>query len=109
LLISILNNPSIKNLKEKQFPEYFEIVKERLGFDFERTIFELPKKEYFDKFPFVTNEFQGQGVKVSIDSNFQAFAEKTLNQTLDGLKSKNVTNGAIFAINPKTGEVLLYI
>jgi membrane carboxypeptidase/penicillin-binding protein PbpC len=39
----------------------------------------------------------------------QTFAEKTLNQTLNELKSKNVTNWAIFAINPETWEILLYV
>lgn len=45
----------------------------------------------------------------TIDANLQTFAEKTLNQTLNELKSKNVTNWAIFAINPETWEILLYV
>ncbi len=45
---------------------------------------------------------------VSIDSELQWFAREVLNQTLGRLKDKNVTNGAIFAMIPDTGEVLIY-
>ena len=110
LLISILNNPSIKNLKEKQFPEYFEIVKDRLEFDFERTIFELPKKEYFDKFPFVTNNLEiDENWRTTVDSKLLSHTEKTINDTLAWLKKRNVTNAWVFAINPRNGEVLIYV
>jgi membrane carboxypeptidase/penicillin-binding protein PbpC len=103
LLIALLHTPSA-NLESENFGKYFNQVKERLDYDFDRTIFSLPKPPNIDKFPFVTSE-----KIVTIDSNFQFFAENVLNQTLKELKSKNVTNWAIFAINPKTNEVLLYV
>ena len=110
LLISLLNNPSIKNLKDKQFPEYFNIVKDRLWFNFERTIFELPKKEYIDKFPFATANLKpNKDWKLSIDSELQTYTQDLISDTLKALKKRNVTNAAVFAINPRNWEVLLYI
>jgi membrane carboxypeptidase/penicillin-binding protein PbpC len=71
----------------------------------------LPKPPNIDKFPFVSQDLSKDTInRVStIDANLQEFTEKILNQTLNELKSKNVTNSAVFAINPKTNEVLLYI
>lgn len=45
---------------------------------------------------------------VSVDSTLQDFARDTLQQTLWELADKNVTNGAIFAMIPSTGEILIY-
>lgn len=109
ILLTLLKNPSIKSLADKNFQNYFKIVKNRLSFQFENKIKELKKYKNIDKFPFVTNNFWKNIWKTTIDSNLQEFAKKTLNQTLKNLKSKNVTNWAIFAINPKTMEVLIYI
>ncbi|MDR1944827.1 MAG: hypothetical protein LBQ59_01745 [Candidatus Peribacteria bacterium] len=55
MLISLLHTPSA-NLESKEFERYFNQVKERLGYDFERTIFKLPKPPSVDKFPFVSGE-----------------------------------------------------
>lgn len=141
LLISLIHNPWIKSLEEKNFREYFDKIKNKLWYNFDRTIYKLNKHENIDKFPFVTNNIntlylpllskegtEGWSVtkdiekesvtkdmenwvkwnKVSIDSNLQQYAKDILNKTLYELKDKNVTNGAIFAINPKTKEVLIY-
>jgi hypothetical protein len=91
LLITLLHTPSA-NLESENFEKYFNQVKERLDYNFERTVFTLPKPPNIDKFPFVTNDFKEISVKSSIDSNLQSFAENILNQTLKELKSKNVTN-----------------
>ena len=37
ILLSLLNNPSINNVEERYFQEYFEQVKSRLGYKFEKT------------------------------------------------------------------------
>ena len=146
ILISLLNNPGVKSLEEKYFREYFDIVKFRLNFEFERTIFRLEKKENIDKFPFVTQrvlenaassqqniplsqpfpqgekgveqknaasslpwgEIERGSFKSTIDSELQKFAKTMLNETLDSLKWKNVTNWAFVVYNPKTMEVLAY-
>lgn len=118
LLISLIHNPWIKSLEEKNFREYFDKVKSRLGYSFERTIFRLNKKENIDRFPFVTNrvleespEFLNQrevSVTSTIDSELQNFSKDVLNETLDDLRWKNVTNGAFVVYNPKTMEVLAY-
>lgn len=109
ILLSLIHNPWIKSLEEKSFREYFDKVKSKLAYNFDRKIFRLNKKENIDKFPFVTNKFSNNWeTKTTIDSNLQQYAKDILNKTLDELKDKNVTNWAIFAINPKTREILIY-
>lgn len=111
ILLSLLHNPSISSLDETYFKEYFAQVKERLGYEFKRTYRgKLPKKENIDRFPFVTQNYAQRSVdsQMSIDSELQWFARDILQSTLDELAEKNVTNGAIFAINPKTRETLIY-
>ncbi len=115
ILISLLHTPSISSLKEKVFLDYFGKTKQRLWFNFEKNIFKLNKKQNIDKFPFITNIVLKKNnnkkeiiIYSSIDAKLQKFAKDTLNQTLDELKNKNVTNGAILAIKPKTMEVLIY-
>lgn len=103
ILISLLHNPWIKSLGETNFNSYFEKVKAKLWYDFKNTITNLKLKENIDIFPFVTNENIS-----TIDFELQKFSKEILNKTLDGLKDKNVTNWAIFAINPKTNEILIY-
>jgi membrane carboxypeptidase/penicillin-binding protein PbpC len=119
LLISLIHNPGIKSLEETSFRNYFTKIQNKLWYTFKRSIFKLNKKENIDKFPFVTNNSSrflfpsplGGGIKgggLTIDSTLQQYAKDTLNKTLKWLKSKNVTNWAIFAINPKTKEILIY-
>ena len=111
ILLSLLNNPSIENLEERYFRSYFEQVKERLGYTFENThAWKLPKKENIDLFPFVTQNYLDDPVETqtTIDTELQSFTREVLRDTLDELKDKNVTNGAVFAMIPSTGEVLIY-
>lgn len=110
ILLSLLHNPGTSSLDEKYFRKYFDQVKTRLGYEFERTYTgKLPKKENVDRFPFVTEKHKQRPDKeITIDAKLQKFARETLQQTLKELADKNVTNGAIFAVNPKTREVLIY-
>lgn len=116
LLISLIHNPWIKSLEEKSFREYFEKIKNKLWYTFERNIFILNKKENIDRFPFITNNpslnslpFKKEGgYKVTIDSKLQQFTKDILNKTLDELKDKNVTNWAVYAYIPSTKEILIY-
>lgn len=114
LLISLIHNPGIKSLEEKNFRDYFEVVKKRLWYNFERTIFRLEKKQNIDKYPFVTmrvleeNNTKTDNIKSTIDAELQEFAQNMLRATLDDLKWKNVTNWAFVVYNPKTMEVLAY-
>ncbi|MDD2907508.1 MAG: transglycosylase domain-containing protein [Candidatus Gracilibacteria bacterium] len=108
LLISLLNNPSTKSIYDKEFNLYFEKVKNKLGFTFDRKINKLNKKENIDNFPFASSELNPVGDKLTIDSKLSLFARNVVNDTLKQLKNKNVTNAAVFAINPKTNEVLIY-
>lgn len=103
LLISLIHNPWIKNINEQSFFNYFKKVKKRLWYNFNKKIKKLNSFKSLDKFPFVTNN----NIK-TIDSNLQEYTKEVINNTLDELKIKNVTNAAVFAIIPKSWEVLVY-
>jgi len=103
ILISLIHNPWTVSINEKDFSNYFEKVKSKLWYSFEKKIFKLNKYKNLDIFPHVTKKNIW-----TIDYNLQQFTKNILNQTLDELKDKNVTNWAVFAINPKTNEVLIY-
>jgi len=111
ILISLVHNPGIQTLEEEYFQEYFERVKNRLWYTFERTYFwKLPNKENIDRFPFVTQNYTQNPVdtQMSINWELQDFSREVLQNTLKELSDKNVTNGAIFAIHPQTRETLIY-
>mgnify|MGYP001766006160 FL=1 len=108
LLITLLNNPSNNSIYDKNFSAYFEKVKRKLWYNFERKIDKLNKKQSFDNFPFATKDLYFWDEKLSIDANLSIFARKIVNETLEKLKQKNVTNAAVFAINPKTREIIIY-
>lgn len=109
LLISLLNNPWTKSIEEKRFTDYFNRIKNKLWYKFEREIFKLNWKESIDKFPFVTNNLRRwYDSKTDIDAELQQFTKDIIKQTLNWLESKNVTNAAVYAINPRTREVLIY-
>lgn len=111
LLISLIHNPWVQSLSEKNFRQYFNKIKNKLWYNFDITINKLNTKENIDRFPFVTinkNKFLLEKNIVSVDSELQQYAKDILNTTLDKLVEKNVTNWAIFAMNPKTQEILIY-
>lgn len=108
LLISLLNNPSTESIYNSDFSAYFEKIKRKLSYNFERKIDKLNKKQNFDNFPFASKDLAFSSDKLSIDANLSMFARNTINETLEKLKQKNVTNAAVFAINPKTREILIY-
>jgi DNA-binding transcriptional regulator GbsR (MarR family) len=90
----LIHNPSIQSLEEKNFRKYFSKVKNKLGYQFERKIFTLKKKENIDIFPHVTQvlKVNNQTHRVTIDGELQQYAKNILNKTLDELHHKNVTN-----------------
>lgn len=114
LLISLVRYPSIQSLNENSFLKHFERIKQKLWFKFEKSIKKLTRKQNIDKNPFVTNILTKNNknkeiiIDSTIDSELSNFSKEVLNKTLDELKDKNVTNWAIFALNPKTMEVLIY-
>ena len=108
LLITLLNNPWSESIYNDDFSAYFEKVKRKLWYNFERKIDKLNKKQSFDNFPFATQDLYFWEEKLSIDAHLSMFARNTVNETLEKLKQKNVTNAAVFAINPKTREILIY-
>lgn len=111
ILLSLLHNPSIQSLEETYFQNYFKQVKKRLWYEFERTYFwKLPQKINIDLFPFVTQKFSRNtsNTFVSIDAQLQWFTRDVMQETLKELANKNVTNAAVFAMNPKTKEILIY-
>ncbi|MDD3794034.1 MAG: transglycosylase domain-containing protein [Candidatus Gracilibacteria bacterium] len=108
LLLSLIKYPATKSIYDKEFSNYFDKVKNKLGFDFERTIEKLSKKQNIDLFPFASNELISTNQTLTIDSKLGLFTRDIVNKTLDELKDKNVTNAAVFAINPKTREIIIY-
>lgn len=112
LLISLIKYPGIQSLEEKHFRKYFDKVQKKLWYSFERTIFKLYKKQNIEKLPWVKQiirkEYNQDGKKTSIDLELQLYTKDVLNQTLNELADKNVTNAAVFAIHPKTRKILIY-
>jgi len=108
LLLSLIKYPATKSIYDKEFSNYFDKVKNKLWFDFERTIEKLSKKKNLDLFPFASNELIPTNQTLTIDSKLWLFTRDIVNKTLDELKDKNVTNAAVFAINPKTREIIIY-
>lgn len=108
LLLSLIKYPSAKSIYDKEFSNYFDKVKNKLWFDFERKIEKLSKKQNIDLFPFASQDLISTNQTLTIDSKLWLFTRDIVNKTLEELKDKNVTNAAVFAINPKTREILIY-
>lgn len=120
ILISLVKYPGIRSLEEKHFRKYFEKVKSKLWYSFEREIFTLSKKENIEKLPWITKikpglyntepilNYNSRAEYTWVDLDLQLYTRQILNQTLNELADKNVTNAAVFAINPKTRETLIY-
>jgi penicillin-binding protein 1C len=51
----------------------------------------------------------GLKIYTSLDPNLQAIAEKTVSDQIAALQDKNVKNGALLAMDPRTGEVLAMV
>mgnify|MGYP001942675383 FL=1 len=120
ILISLIKYPGIQSLEEKHFRDYFEKVKNKLWYSFERTIFSLNRKENIENLPWITTKklelnseksilnYNSQAKYTSVDLELQLYAKDIINKTLDELSNKNVSNAAVYAMNPKTWEVLIY-
>jgi len=130
LLITLLHNPS-KDPDDPDFKKYFERVKERLGYTFTAHTVHLSQRENQNRFPFISQKalqlcaihekdipkgpilFSQYDCKKgeftsTIDASLSLFARETLGNNLESLTEKHVTNGAIFAMQPLTKEVIIY-
>ena len=60
---------------------------------------------------FGTEALYRGGLKIytTLDSNLQAIAEKTVSDQIAALQDKNVKNGALLSMDPRTGEVLAMV
>lgn len=110
ILLTLLHNPWAESMEETYFRKYFEQTKKRLGYEFERTYTgKLKQKQNIDRFPFVTQRQSPLMEKnTSIDAELQEFTRETIQIALSELAEKNVTNAAVYALVPSTGEVLIY-
>ena len=116
LILSLLNQPSIKSLSETNFSTYFDSIKSRLWFNFTKSIYKLKRHKNIDYFPFFTQRVledlwqEKREIKIltTLDSDMSLFARKEINKNIDKLKDKNVTNWALIALKPLTMEVLVY-
>ena len=113
ILLSLLNYPSTKHIKENTFVKYMEKIKQRLWFSglLIKGFNLLNEFKPLNKFPFVSPHLAsplGERNIISIDSKLQEFTKEVIKNTLDELKNENVTNSAVLAIIPKTWEILIY-
>jgi penicillin-binding protein 1C len=51
----------------------------------------------------------GLKITTSLDPNLQAVAEKTVSEQIAALQGKNVRNGALLSMDPRTGEILAMV
>jgi 1A family penicillin-binding protein len=51
----------------------------------------------------------GFRVKTTLDPNLQAMAEEIVRTHVESLANRNVTNGALVALDPRTGEILAMV
>jgi len=111
LLLSLLNYPSAEYSWEKSFNNYFNKIKNKLNFNFinKKIFLRKFRKKNIDTFPFVTNLYKNHfWEKTTIDSELQQYTKDLIERTLNHFKWKNVTNAAVYAIIPKTWEILIY-
>lgn len=67
------------------------------------------KKQLTEMFGDAVVEKGGLKVTTTLDRDLQDKAENIVKEELEKLKSLKVSNGAVMAIKPKTGEILTYI
>lgn len=67
------------------------------------------KEQLVDKYGQKTVEQGGLRVTTTLDLDLQNFAQITVASEVAKLKSANVSNGAVLATNPKTGEILAMV
>lgn len=136
LLLSLVNYPSVEYTWEISFLLYFDKIKKKLNYVFKNKQIYLKKynKKNINLFPFVTKRVLEEVcdgkkekftilsitkkndikcnreiiIKSTIDKSLQEYWKVELNNSLNSLLWKNVTNGAIFAVKPKTKEILIY-
>ena len=101
LLIALVKYPGINSINEQYFSQYCEKIKQKLWFEYEDFQYILNTKKSIETLPWAQKY-------PTIDAKLQLFAKQVINNTLDELADKNVTNAAVYAINPKNEEVLLY-
>ncbi|HTP08866.1 MAG TPA: transglycosylase domain-containing protein [Anaerolineae bacterium] len=51
----------------------------------------------------------GLKIYTTLDSNLQSIAEKTVSDQIAALQDKNVKNGALISMDPRTGEILAMV
>ncbi len=69
----------------------------------------MVKKQLQAEFPNMDIERSGLRVYTTLDKKYQNDAEQILKDRLAKLKNRNVTNGAFYATNPQTGEILAMV
>lgn len=117
ILIALIKYPWITSFEETYFVDYKKLLEKRLNnsSDFSKKI--TKPNINIDEYPFITNEFlkevddfyfQNYTFNSTIDLDLQNYSFDVVNNTVLSLKDRNVTNGALLAINPWTFEILAY-
>lgn len=126
ILLTLIHNPST-DFSQENPSQYFSTVRNRLWYNFISTISQLKKHKNYDIFPFITQKSREicSGIhydvvffieldcekwifRSTIDANLWQFTRNKMWENIQKLSDKNVTNAAIFWVNPQTLEVLIY-
>lgn len=126
ILITLIRTPGL-SLDDPLFQKYYQKVQKKLWYIFVPEVTYLPKHENIDYFPFVTRKAleicSGEIFEVTffkkydckngdfistIDAKLWLFSREKMRNALGDLSDKNVTNAAVFALQPESHEVIIY-
>lgn len=111
-LLAILRSPGVIDTSEEYFQGRFQRIADQLGWEVEIPEMSLGAFQGLNRFPHVTatvRQLSSESeVQVTIDAELQEQARQLIDQSLKRLAGKNVTNGAVYAMRPSTGEILVW-
>lgn len=124
-LLAILRSPGVVNTSEKYFQERFAQISDRLyGEDLPIPEVSFAPFASQDQLPHVTNTIKQQlrerfggylsstnssvTVKSTIDMKLQLQAREIMQKSLTLLAENQVSNAAVYAMQPGTGEILIW-
>ena len=111
-LLAILRSPGVIETSEEYFQERFQRIADQLGWEVQIPDMTLKPFSGLNRFPHVTASVRqltsDSEVQVTIDAELQETARQLIDQSLTRLTGKNVTNGAVYVMQPSTGEILVW-
>lgn len=115
-LISLIKYPWFTNLENPLFKGYFNIVKQRLWYDFEDDDLTLNRFNQVEFSPVLTNRIlkekpykKWEIYKTTLDKKLLDYSDKIIKKELAKLQKNNANYVSLLAFNPDNWEVLSYI